>query len=275
MKFSSRDKGSERILNTSPFVRSLPKEKRLSLLKVLDRALLCQKRGHPTFSRFLDPVSASEFREIIEREDICSLMVFGGAMGCERLMLGFFSEYDEPSEVRFPIDSLEISHSSNKLNHRDFLGSILGTGINRDRVGDIFLFPGKAVVFIESEVAGFVRDSLTTVGSAPVSAAIIKDEFIIAPFTEGEHRGLVLSSLRLDTVASAAFNIPRTKAVKLIESEKAFVNWQSVKSISKSVSEGDIITLRGYGRVKIEAVNGRTKKDNISVTVCVNIGNTI
>lgn len=245
-------------------------DERLSFSKVLDRALLCEKRGCPTFSGFLDPKSALEFQQIFEKESSCSVMAYGGAMGCERLMLGFFSEYDRPLESEFPIEALEIAYDNDKLNHRDFLGAILGTGVTRERVGDIFVFPGKAIAFLEQEIAGFVLSTLISVGKASVNLKIIEDDFLIAPFTEGVSRDLVVSSMRLDAVVAAAFNLSRGKAAKFIEGEKVFVNWQAVKSLSKPIAEGDIITLRGSGRAKIESVNGKTKKDNISISVSIN-----
>ena len=240
---------------------------KLLFSKVLDRALLCEKRGFRTYSDFLDPLKAREFADIIEKEKFCNVMTYGGAMGCERLMIGFFGEYDSLSESDFPIHALEIVHNNDKLTHRDFLGSILGAGINRDKLGDIFSFPNRAIAFLDADISDFVLNSLISVGSTPISCSIIEDDFLIAPFADGNFKSIVVSSMRLDTVASAIFNLSRGKAAKLLESEKAFVNWQAVKSPSKSVSEGDNITLRGFGRAKIEQVNGTTNKDNISITI--------
>jgi len=245
---------------------------KLLFAKVLDRVLLCEKRGHKTFSDFLPPISATEFCKVIERENICNVMAFGGAMGCERLMLGFYSEYDSLSEGDFPIDAISIAHDNDKLTHRDFLGSILGCGISREKLGDIFVFSDKAIAFFDKEISGFVMSTLASVGRTPVSLEILKDDFLIAPFVDGVCKELVVSSMRLDAVIAAVFNMSRGKAAKFIESEKVFVNWQAAKSTSKTVEAGDNITLRGFGRAKIEAVNGQTKKGNISISVLTIVG---
>jgi len=241
---------------------------KLLFSKVLDRALLCEKRGFKTFSDFLDPLSARAFTELLEKE-ACNVMSYGGAFGCERLMLGFHNEYDTLSETDFPIHAIEIMHSNDKLTHRDFLGSILGTGVTRDKVGDIFVFAERAIVFLDSSISEFVLGALVSVGSTSISCSILEDDFLIAPFADTQAKNIIVSSMRLDTIVSATFNISRGKATKLIESEKAFVNWQATKSTSKLVSEGDNITLRGTGRAKIEKINGTTSKDNISVSITI------
>ncbi|MCL2564469.1 MAG: YlmH/Sll1252 family protein [Defluviitaleaceae bacterium] len=239
----------------------------LLFAKVLDRALLCAKRGRPAFSNFQPPTLAVEFIKVIESEGICNIVSFGGAMGCERLMLGFYSEYDSLLESDFPIDAVEIVHDNNKLTHRDFLGSILGIGINREKLGDIFVFPNKAIAFLDREISDFVMGSLTSVGRTSVSLEIIKNDCLIAPFIDSLSKDITVSSMRLDTVIATAFNLSRSTALKLIESEKVFINWQAAKSASKTVELGDNITLRGFGRGKIEAINGQTRKGNISISI--------
>ena len=242
-------------------------DEKLLFSKALDRALLCEKKGFPSFSPFLDPLKCEKFAAIIEREGICHVSSYGGALDCERKMLSFYNDYDTVEEADFPIDALEILHNNSKLTHRDFLGSVLGCGVNRERVGDVFIFPNKAIIFLEREISDFVCGALDKVGNTPVERAIIKDDFLLAPFNEGNMKDITVASMRLDAIVGAVWNLSRGKAAKLIEAEKAFVNWQCAKSTSKLINEGDTITLRGHGRAIIEAVNGRTKKDNISVSV--------
>ena len=257
-------------MNRTKLMNSLssPDEK-LLFSKALDRALLCEKKGFPSFSPFLDPLKCEKFASIIEKEGICRVLPYGGAMDCERKMLAFHNEYDVVTESDFPIDALEILHNSSKLTHRDFLGSVLGCGVKREKIGDIFIFPGKAIVFVEREISSFVCGALDRVSNIAVERSIIKDDFLLAPFSEGNAKDIVIASMRLDAAVASIWNISRGKAAKLIESEKAYVNWQCVKSPSKLISEGDTLTLRGRGRAIIEAVNGKTKKDNISISVKV------
>lgn len=78
---------------------------------------------------------------------------------------------------------------------------------------------------------------------------------------------MTVSSLRLDAIVSAAFSISRGKAQSLIRSEKTTINWTVVSNTSFIVKEGDILSLRGYGRIKLEEVLGNTKKGRIGIEI--------
>jgi RNA-binding protein YlmH len=72
-------------------------------------------------------------------------------------------------------------------------------------------------------------------------------------------------SLRLDAVAAAGYGISRNKILGEITAEKVKVNWSVVSDGSFQVKEGDIISTRGRGRVRLETVRGLTKKGRVSV----------
>ena len=76
-------------------------------------------------------------------------------------------------------------------------------------------------------------------------------------------------SLRLDAVLGGALNISRGRTAEYIKGEKVFINWKKEISVSHTVKEGDMITLRGMGRVKINEIIGNTKKDRILLSVLV------
>mgnify|MGYP000950373488 FL=1 len=69
-----------------------------------------------------------------------------------------------------------------------------------------------------------------------------------------------MASLRVDSVAAAGFGMSRSRAAADIEADKLKLNWQSVKNAAQLVKEGDVLSLRGRGRVEVAKVGGRTKK---------------
>lgn len=71
--------------------------------------------------------------------------------------------------------------------------------------------------------------------------------------------------MRLDVVAAAGFGVSRSKMAEDIQIDKVKVNWQEAKSSSQSVKAGDIISMRGRGRVEVCEVFGQTKKGRTSV----------
>ena len=57
----------------------------------------------------------------------------------------------------------------------------------------------------------------------------------------------------------------RSRAAADIAAEKLKLNWQSVKSASQAVKEGDVLSMRGRGRLEVKEIRGQTKKGRISV----------
>jgi RNA-binding protein YlmH len=240
----------------------------IALAKALDLAAGARKNHSANWSGFLDPVSADKFYEVLSKERGVRVRLFGGYGYAERQMLGVCVDYLEIADEDFPIDVLDINYDSRfsrELSHRDFLGSILGLGIDRNRVGDIVVEGGAAHVFICREMSGYVIANLERVGNAKVKVGLGKAGGIPEP--SGQEMRLTVASLRLDAIISAGFNLSRGKAMELIAAERAFVNWSMQKSASAQVNEGDMVTVRGLGRVKLAEVGGRTKKGRLGIAV--------
>lgn len=82
-------------------------------------------------------------------------------------MLGLF--FDEPSTSMFPICGIEFSfRKCDRLTHRDFLGSLMSLGIERETVGDILVEDGRAVVFVKAELSDYVKSQISKVGRVGV-----------------------------------------------------------------------------------------------------------
>ena len=76
-----------------------------------------------------------------------------------------------------------------------------------------------------------------------------------------------VASMRLDVIAAAGFGTSRSKMANEIDVDKVKVNWKDVKSSSQAIKEGDIISIRGRGRVEVAEVRGTTKKGRINLVL--------
>ena len=97
--------------------------------------------------------------------------LYGGADGCERRMARFgYAEGDDTEG--YPIDIIEIAPKSEKfasdLTHRDFLGALMHTGVEREKIGDIIVRGKRAYAFVEASLAPYFADTLETVGRTSV-----------------------------------------------------------------------------------------------------------
>ena len=140
---------------------------------------LCERaagRRQPLFSRFLN-LSEQKEAEIAARRAQAEYLLFGGAEDCERRMLGVGSEAPTPED--FPITCLKVTrrseHYGEALEHRAVLGTIMGTGIERELVGDIVLLDGREFLtaMLASQVISNVPAALLLSGFTEQSRALI------------------------------------------------------------------------------------------------------
>ena len=113
----------------------------------------------------------------------------------------------------------------------------------------------------------YFLENLKDIGSAGVT--VTEDDLAaIAPKEERckEIRATV-ASLRIDSIAASGFGSSRSRAAADIAADKMKLNWQPVKSASQTVKEGDIISMRGRGRLEVAEVRGQTKKGRTVVVL--------
>lgn len=257
-------------MNRRDILKSIANEEdRLAAAKAMDRLELAVKTYTPQFTDFMDPYKAHSIKNMLLSKD-CKIEIYGGYAESERVKIGFFPEFTEVNESDFNIVPVEISYKrqySRELTHRDFLGSVLGLGITREKTGDIIVEENRAIVFTDSDIADYIAVNLERVGHAKVNVSI-KENFVPKE-KEADEKTFTVPSLRLDAVLGRAFNMSRGKTAEYIKADKVFVNWKKEVSVSHTVKEGDVITLRGMGRVKINEIIGNTKKDRILLSVSV------
>lgn len=250
----------QELINRMQFVDDAEKQE---LSRALDQALLAEKRGYPTYTEFLDLRKISLMTSLLVNETV-SVKMEGGYPDAERALLCFYT--GEFYYNDFPISILEITPAFNqfttkKLSHRDYLGSILGLGIKRNRIGDLLLYEDRVLLFAHEEIASYIELHLNQVGRIPVQIRSIEASELQVPESEYKEISTTVSSLRMDSILSKAFGISRSTASQYIKGGKAFLNWQNITSCSKIIKEGDRLTLRGYGKMKLKEVGHVTKKD--------------
>ena len=170
-----------------------------------------------------------------------------------------------------PICVLRISipKGSPGLTHRDYLGSLLGLGIERHVTGDILVREDGADAVVLSDMAEYIAQNLTSVGRANVSCEVLDiSRLIVGQQLTKEIRDTV-ASLRLDNVCASAFRTARGKAQDAIKAGLVSVNGRQCLKPDTELSEGDRISCRGKGRAVIAEVGGRTRKDRITITLKV------
>lgn len=234
-------------------------EKRLHEL-----ALRASRRREAAFTHFMDLNQIQQAMTAANKERI-HLLLEGGYPDAER-RIGAFYDAEPPEDWQWPIQPVEISWRPQfgTPEHRDLLGALMALGFERERMGDIVLTEDKAYVFAEPEMAEYIVRSLEGAGRVTVKCRLT-DGVPDLPPPKGKIFRDTVASMRLDAVLAAGFSLSRSDAADQISRGKVFVNQAQQMRGDIVVGEGDLISLRGEGRLRVEAIEGETKKGRIAL----------
>lgn len=233
--------------------------------RVEDACHLCNVRSCPRFVGFLDEHQQAVARAVLHEKGLSDFVFFGGYSGAERTILGVFPSFIPPEESLFPVRAIAFRYRAvAALTHRDVLGALLGTGIRRDKLGDILCTPGMAVVMADEELASFLAESVTKIGSEGVRAEYPYTGEVVAQHEFRELQDTVPSP-RLDAVLHVALRTSREEAARRICAGAVSVNHMPELSVSAVVCEGDVLSVRGAGRFRVAQIGPPTRKGRLII----------
>ncbi len=239
------------------------------LAKLWDKIHAGMRKNVPAATCFLSPRELEMARFLFG--DAEGLHAFGGWAGAERKMLVYLPEYLEENtlwEEDGPCVCLHAEfYEGDSPSHRDFLGALMGAGISREAVGDICVDRGSCDFFVTAQIAPYILQNFTSAGRTRLRLTQIP--LAEAHIPEPEVRVIkdTMASLRLDSVIASGFRIGRSLAAQYVQTGKASLDGLPCEKPDKAVAEGMKVSVRGLGKIKLAAVNGRTKKDRISVVI--------
>lgn len=179
---------------------------------------------------------------------------WGGYETAVRKMFSF--PMAEPED--FPLEAVTFSfRGKDKLTHRDFLGALMSLGVKRDQIGDILVAEGAAVIFASKTVVSLLSE-IEKVGR--VGVRLQSGICIDLPQQEFDEISVICASNRIDAVISAVCGLSREKSAALIKAGAVVINGVQCSSVSENVAEGDIFSVKGYGKFIFDSVGNLTKK---------------
>lgn len=240
------------------------KEQEYFLARIHSLFDLCDRQGCPKFSDFLTEEQAAQVRILAQHAKLPTLF-WGGFEGAVRVMLGVFPDWMEPETEEFPIVGCTFRYpEAFPLTHRDFLGSLMGQQIKRELVGDIVVQPGETYVFADERVEKVLLTQIDRIGRVGVRVEKGTPAHIQVLQNFREIKG-TLASLRLDAAVALCCGVSREKASALITAGLVQKNHQPAENGSTQLANGDILTIRGKGKFRLETDNTLTRKGRVAV----------
>lgn len=238
--------------------------------RLTDLANRCYQNGHYTFSHFLSASEMDEFLQMKQELAFVPFSAFGGSEDAERQIVRFGSVEMFGYEEAFPVCCLSCRPAMPKfaeaLSHRDVLGALMNLGIERDVVGDILVRDKECYFFCLENMKEYICQTLKKIRHTNVvceEADGLPEAF--APVRKREEH--MIASERCDALLSKVYHLSRGKCIPLFQEKRVFVNSSQFENNSGTLKEGDIVSVRGFGKFVYLGVVRETKKGRVTVAI--------
>lgn len=252
------------------FVPPQNEDERRLMHRVEELCSVVRSRGIPRYTGFLSDREQSLAKAACNRADFETVRFWGGYEGAERQVLCL-----EPPDAwqEEPVAFLRLTAyaGNSKLpTHRDYLGSILGLGLDRACLGDLLQDPTDPAVFyamVLTDKQEFIASELTGAGHCPVRAEACDTlPPCILQRRDRDIQEATVSSLRADAVLAAMMHTSRTRAAEYIAAGRVEVNHLPLRAAHEAVYARDIFTVRGAGRFQLVEIGGKSRKDRLFIS---------
>jgi RNA-binding protein YlmH len=248
------------------FLNSINYEDKNLISSIFNKLQIAEKTSKVVFTNeFVSPDVWNQVSVACESYKVKSF-ANGIFKDADRKMVSF-STLGEPTI--YPITLLKISNKSkfSSLGHKDYLGAIMSLGIKREKLGDLITEDAACYATVCSDISNYIITNLSSVSNCPCEAREYDYIEQNLPKRKFQQRVVISTSLRLDGMVSAICNVSRNNSVELIASGKILVNYFQCLKKDKTIKNNDTLTIRGYGKFKIEDIIGTTQKERLKVAI--------
>lgn len=247
-------------------------ENDLLIAKVLDKKKICNSKNKITYTDFLNE---KEQRVIEKNVKLENAFFYGVNENADRKILVFYPEKLTEELVRKSLKSvlsgIRIILKNDQIGnyeHKNYLSALIKIGIDRGKIGDILVDDYGADIIAFDMNKEFIIQSLSKLTRfRKANIDIISIDDIKQKIDRFEESTIIVSSMRIDNIVAELAGCSRTNADEYINSEKVFVNYETALKGSKTIFEGDIVTIRGKGKFRIDGLVRNTRNNRFVIKV--------
>ena len=197
------------------------------------------------------------------REARVAVSFDGGWEGAEREQVCFHPAW---AEAEFTAVWVEIRWAAKfaHVEHRDLLGSLMALGMDRSFFGDLIAQEDRAYLLCLPEIAARLPMEWDKAGNVPIKVQLLEEAPAIEP-PKGEVLRDTVASLRLDCVLSAGMKTSRSRAAEFIRMGAVAVDHMPEERTDRILTAGQLLSIRGFGRIRLYEVGSPTRKDRLPV----------
>lgn len=220
----------------------------------------------PVVTHFLNPREQFILQSLFSKHDAVHYVFFDTSERT-RAMITYPDGYDR-SQFDVSYITIDYAHKFETLKHSAILGTLVNSGLKREMIGDIVTNGKQWQVMVATQIVPHILMTIDKIGGVKVRLHVT-DTPIERLEQNVQETVVLVSSLRVDTLIAAVFNVSRQLAKALIERGDVLVNWKTICKSETTINQKDTVSIRRYGRVVLYDNLGQTKKEKLKISVKV------
>lgn len=242
---------------------------KILISKIIDKINFSKTKNKITNSQFLNEYQIAMIEKELKKIKETNYFFEGGDKNSESKILIAYPEnldieivYENVKNIIKAIKIELPNEIQGKFQHRNYLGTVMKFGLERDRIGDIIVYKDLAYIIVLKENAEYIKNSFEFENQfKKAKISIININEVKYKKIEFENIEITVTSVRLDNIISELLNTSRNVAQKLINEEKVSINYNIETKNIKRAKESDILIVRGNGKYIIDKFLGKNKKN--------------
>lgn len=226
----------------------LKKQDKILIENVIDKL----KKGK--YTKFLDERELNIVLPILNKEKI-SYNIYKTFNDCNYYILY--------SNLLPKVSILRIN-CKKTLRHQDIMGSVYNLGIDKAVIGDIIVDEYNDIIVLDY-ISDYIINNLLKIGKYEIEIIKVnidkRKDYIPQYLTYNK----TVASNRIDVVISKVINTSRSIVEEKIKNKEIFLNYEILKEKDYKLKEGDIFSIRKYGKYKFLKIVKTTKKNNLLI----------
>ena|SRR3712207_103883 len=243
---------------------------RVKIYRIIDTCNSVLKNHSIRATEFLNPFEVKNAIAVLNTEpDLIYKLEGGYSQATRQIMLigQYYVDFEGETALRY--FEIRGNFKFKSVSHRDYLGSILGLGIKREKLGDILVHDDFCQIIVSQDMGDYILYNLERVGKNTVSVKEIKFDDIVPIEDSFDVKSVSVSSLRLDNLIAGVFNLSRQEASKYINADYVTVNYERVNNPSRQIDANTVISVRKCGKFILDEVGSVSKKGKIRLKVSI------
>lgn len=246
-----------------------PKQEHAFINHIEDLIGRCQDTYVMQLTEFLNPRQVIIVKNLCQRANL-TCFVSSDLWSSEFGRCLIAPDYYQLDEQDFDMALLEIVYNPKfgQLTHPKIMGTLIGKlGVRRTILGDIILNQGRAQIMVDRHLVDYVTSHITKISGIGVTLKEVAWTELLVSESDTLEKALLVSSLRLDKIVAAAYQLSRSEASQLIHSEHVKVNYAVIEHPETILVDGDLVSVRGHGRFSFTGSYGLSKSGKHKIVI--------